>query len=123
MCIKKIAIKRQKMGNMFNVAFIKVVFMITANEILNYCIFSLAFISSLQKGNSLKAIYNPGHNTLKLYNILVQIRFTTSNMKLDIYYSKLGIRVSSRVAERLKTYDPRKLGNIRKISNLGRHIV
>ena len=108
---------------MFNVAFIKVVFMITANEILNYCTFSLAFISSLQKGNSLKAIYNPGHNTLKLYNILVQIRFTTSNMKLDIYYSKLSIRVSSRVAERLKTYDPRKLGNIRKISNLGRHIV
>ena len=66
--------------------------------------------------------YNPGHNVLELYNILVQIRFTTSKRKLDIQYSKLGIRVASRVAERLKTQDLRKLGNIRKISNLGGHI-
>ena len=28
--------------------------------------------------------YNPGHNILELYNILVQIRFTTSKTKLDI---------------------------------------
>ena len=28
--------------------------------------------------------YNPGHNILELYIILVQIGFTTSNMKLDI---------------------------------------
>ena len=27
---------------------------------------------------------NPGHNILELCNILVQIRFTTSKMKLDI---------------------------------------
>ena len=47
-------------------------------------------------------IYNPGHNILELYNILVQIRFTTSKGKLDIWYSKLGIGVASRVAERLK---------------------
>ena len=34
----------------------------------------------------LKAIrnYNPGHNILELYNILVQIHFTTSKAKLDI---------------------------------------
>ena len=32
------------------------------------------------------------------------------------------MRVGSRVAERLKSYDLRKLGKIRKISNLGRHI-
>ena len=31
------------------------------------------------------------HNILKLYNVLVQIRLTTSKMKGDIYYSKLGI--------------------------------
>ena len=34
--------------------------------------------------------YNPGHNILELYNILEQIRFTTSKRKLDIQYSKLG---------------------------------
>ena len=28
--------------------------------------------------------YNPGHNILELYNILVQIRFTTSKRKLEI---------------------------------------
>ena len=28
--------------------------------------------------------YNPGHNILELYNVLVQIRFTTSKKKLDI---------------------------------------
>ena len=67
--------------------------------------------------------YNPGHNILELYSILVQIRFPTSKTKLDIQYSKLGIRVTSRVAKQLKTQDLRKLGNIRKISNLGGHIV
>ena len=43
--------------------------------------------------------YNLGHNILELYNILVQVRFTTSKTKLDIWYSKLSIRVASRVAE------------------------
>ena len=28
--------------------------------------------------------YNPGHNILELYNILVQIRYKTSKTKLDI---------------------------------------
>ena len=51
---------------------------------------------------------------LEFYNILVEIRFTTSKTKLDIQYSKLG----ARVAERLKTEDLRKLGNIRENSNL-----
>ena len=64
---------------------------------------------------------NPDHNILELYNILVQVRFNTSKTELDIQYSKLGKRVGSRVAERLKTQDLRKLGNIRKISDLGRH--
>ena len=46
---------------------------------------------------------NLGHNILELYNVLMRIRLTTSKMKRDIQYSKLGIRVASRVAERLKT--------------------
>ena len=65
------------------------------------------------------ASYNPGCNILELYNILVQIRFTTSERKLDIQYSKLGIGVASPVVERLETQDLRKLGNILRISNLG----
>ena len=55
--------------------------------------------------------YNPGHNSLELYNILLQIRFTTSKTKSDIQYSKLCIRVASRVAERFKTQNIRILGN------------
>ena len=43
------------------------------------------------------------HNILELYNILVQILFTISKKKLDIQYSKFGIRVASQVAQRLKT--------------------
>ena len=80
--------------------------------------------------------YNLGHNILELYNILVQVRFTTSKTKLDIWYSKLSIRVASRVAEqrplgggglcahtrKKKDLDLRKLENIREISNLGGHI-
>ena len=62
--------------------------------------------------------YNHGNNILELYNVLVQIRFTTSKRNLDIWYSKLSIRV----AERLKTQDLKKIGNIRKILNLGGHI-
>ena len=49
------------------------------------------------------AVYNPGHNVLELYNILIRVRFPTSKTKLDIQYRKLGIRVASRVPERVKT--------------------
>ena len=30
------------------------------------------------------SIYNPGHNILVLYNILVEVQFSTSKTKLDI---------------------------------------
>ena len=66
--------------------------------------------------------YNPGHNILEHYNILVHVRFTASKTKLDIQYGKLGIHVASLTAERIKTQDLRKSGNIRKFSNLGGHI-
>ena len=59
---------------------------------------------------------------MELYNALVQILVATSKTKLDIQCNKHGIRVTSRVAEQLKTQDLRKLGNIGKISNFGRHI-
>ena len=47
--------------------------------------------------------YNLVHNMLELYKVLVQIRSIASKTKCDIYYSKLGVRVVSKVAERLKT--------------------
>ena len=40
-------------------------------------------------------------------------------MKRYIQYSKLGVRVASRLGKRLKTQDFGKQGNIKKISNLG----
>ena len=46
--------------------------------------------------------YNLGHNIMELYSVLVQIRLTTSKAKRDIQYIKLGIRVASQVAERLR---------------------
>ena len=75
-----------------------------------------------EKRAKTKFSYNSCQNILELYNILVQIRFTTIKRKLDIQYKKLGIRVASQVAQLLKTQDLRKLLNIRKISNLGGHI-
>ena len=53
------------------------------------------------------------------FNNLAQVRIETSIMIIDISYNKLGTRVALQVAERLKTLDLRKLGNIRKMSNLG----
>ena len=46
--------------------------------------------------------YNPGHNILELYNILVQVQFVTSKTKLYIQYRKLGIALASRVANHLR---------------------
>ena len=44
--------------------------------------------------------------------MLVQLQFTTSETKLDIWYNKPGIQVASRVSEQLKTEDIGKLQNI-----------
>ena len=63
--------------------------------------------------------YIPGHNILELHILLLQVRLTTSKTKFDIWYHKIGIRIASRVAERFKTYDLRKIGNVGKILSLG----
>ena len=57
---------------------------------------------------------NPAQNILALFNTLADVLIPTNKTILDIQYNKLGTRVASRVAERL-----RKLGNIKKMSNLG----
>ena len=46
---------------------------------------------------------SPCQNILRLCNVLVQVRFKAKKTNLDIQYSKLGMRDTSRVAEQLKT--------------------
>ena len=56
-------------------------------------------------------MHNHGKNICILFRILSQFPFTASARELDHYSQKVNIRVASRVAERLKTQDLRKLGN------------
>ena len=46
---------------------------------------------------------------------LAQFLFTTSKTELNYYHQKLSVWAASRVAERLKTLDLRKLENLKKI--------
>ena len=36
-------------------------------------------------------LYNLGYNILELYNVLVQIRLTTTKTKRDVMSSKIGL--------------------------------
>ena len=94
-CLFKVEFTTQTNSNVLNL-----IWMFNSVQQLQNCLFKLKF-----------GIYNPGHNISKRCNVLVQVRFATSQMNLDIQYNKLGIRFVLRVAEELKTYDPRKLGN------------
>ena len=76
-------------------------------------------ISLFRKNNK---IYNHGHNIFRIFDVLPNFPFTTSEMMRDCYLQTRNIRVASRVAERLKTLNLKKLGNIRKVSKLHRMI-
>ena len=57
---------------------------------------------------------------MAIFNNLAYVWITTSKTILDFQDNKLGTRIASRVAERLKDLtDLRKLGNVRKMSNVG----
>ena len=77
-----------------------------------------AMISKKKK----KYSYNQFHNILRLFDVLPNFSFTTSET-IDDYYMVYTRRAASRVAERLKTQDLRKLGKIRKVSKLHRMMV
>ena len=62
---------------------------------------------------------NPGHNILAPFHNLVYVSINTTKTVFDIWHIKLSTRVASQVAEQLRTSDLRKLGNIRKMSNVG----
>ena len=60
----------------------------------------------------------PGHNILKLDNVLVNVRFPTSKTKPDVQYKKLRIRVALRVAEQLRL-GSQKIGKYQKNLRFG----
>ena len=52
--------------------------------LVHFDIYSYFDIFMECQGEKVLTTYNPGHNILELHNILVKIRFTTSETKLDI---------------------------------------
>ena len=64
-------------------------------------------------------IYNHFHNILRLFGVLPNFSFTTSETMRDHYLQTWFILVDSQVLERLSLS---KLGNIRKVSKLYRMI-
>ena len=69
-----------------------------------------------------KPCYNHFHNIFRLFDVLPNFSFTTSQTMRNYYLWTCYIRAASRVTEWLKTYDLKKLGNIRKVSKLHRMI-
>ena len=62
--------------------------------------------------------YNHFHNILRLFGALPNFLFTTSETMHNYYLQTWYIQF----AQRLKTWDFRKLGNIRKVPKLHRTI-
>ena len=56
---------------------------------------------------------NSGHNIMRIFDLLPNFPFFTSERKPDYY-----IRVAWQVAERLKTQELRKLGKLKIMSKL-----
>ena len=54
---------------------------------------------------------NLGHKTCRLFHVLAQFLFTTSETELDYYHQKVSVRDVSQAAGRPKTKDLRKLKN------------
>ena len=59
---------------------------------------------------------------MRLLYVLRKFRLTTSETMCNYYLQTWYKGVAARVAERIKTYYRRKLGNIRKVSKLYRMI-
>ena len=57
------------------------------------------------------SLYNHGHNIWNILQVFCNFSFTTSSFIIHYFKHITHIRVASRVAERLKTQDLRKLGN------------
>ena len=66
--------------------------------------------------------HNRFHNILRLFHILSNFLFITSETMRDYYLRTWYIQVTLRVAEQLNTSNLRKLGKIRKLSKPHRMI-
>ena len=71
---------------------------------------------------TLSRVFNHSHNISRLFDVLPNFSFTTSEIMREYYLQTWYVPVASRVAKQLKSYDVRKLGNIRKVSKLHRMI-
>ena len=65
---------------------------------------------------------NQFHNTVRLFYVLANFSFTTSETIGDFYLETCYIGISSQVAKGLETEDLRKIGKIKKLSKLHRMI-
>ena len=63
------------------------------------------FAHVLKRGTSC----NLGQNIRRRFHFLAQFLCPTSETELDYYHQKVNVRVDSRIAKWLKTYDLRKL--------------
>ena len=72
----------------------------------------------LEAGWRLELNYNLGQKNCRFFYILAQFLFATSETELDYYPQKVNVRVTSRVAKRLTSWDIRKLGNFKKTPEL-----
>ena len=70
----------------------------------------------LHKMISVSLSHNHFHNILRLFDVLPNFPFTTSEAMCDYYLWTWYIQVSSRVAERLKIYEIRKCQESVKVS-------
>ena len=75
------------------------------------------FLNFTMQISKFTASNNQFHNVLRLFDLLPNFLFTTSETMDDYYLQTWYIRVTSPVAERRKTLDLRKLVNIRKLLN------
>ena len=60
-------------------------------------------------------MYIHEQNITRLLHVLAKFIFSTCELELDYYHKKVNRGVVSQVAERLSTYDLKKLGNFKII--------
>lgn len=89
-----------------------------ANPIQSY-LYGLTKNSDPIRKRSWQSYYNPDHNMLAICCVSVEVLFSSSKPGLDFLYNEFCIINTSRVNKLLKTKNLTKLGNDRKILQIG----
>ena len=76
--------------------------LLSSTKVYQFCCFNAFFKKQKLKGTFSN---NLGQNIRRLFHFLAQFNFTTNETELDHYHQNVNLRVASRSAERLKTYD------------------